>query len=45
MGKRRSSRELALKFLYQVELNGGDLDELMKLFKNLAIIGFSIAWL
>ena len=32
MGKRRSSRELALKFLYQFELNGGDLDEQIKLF-------------
>ena len=32
MGKRRSSRELALKFLYQFELNGGNLDEQMKLF-------------
>ena len=32
MGKRRSSRELALKFLYQFELNGGNLDEQIKLF-------------
>ena len=32
MGKRRSSRELALKFLYQSELNGGNIDEQMKLF-------------
>ena len=32
MGKRRSSRELALKFLYQFELNAGDLDEQIKLF-------------
>ena len=32
MGKRRSSRELAVKFLYQFELNGGDLDEQIKLF-------------
>ena len=32
MGKRRSSRELALKFLYQFVLNGGDLDEQIKLF-------------
>ena len=32
MGKRRSSRELALKFLYQSELNLGDIDEQMKLF-------------
>jgi N utilization substance protein B len=32
MGKRRSSRELALKYLYQFELNGGDLDEQIKLF-------------
>ncbi|MBT6600068.1 MAG: transcription antitermination factor NusB [Nitrospina sp.] len=32
MGKRRSSRELALKFLYQFELNGGDLDEQIALF-------------
>ena len=32
MGKRRSSRELALKFLYQFELNKGDLDEEIRLF-------------
>jgi len=32
MGKRRSSRELALKFLYQFELNEGNIDEQMKLF-------------
>ena len=32
MGKRRSSRELALKFLYQSELNEGNIDEQMKLF-------------
>jgi len=32
MGRRRSSRELALKFLYQFELNKGDLDEQIKLF-------------
>ena len=32
MGIRRSSRELALKFLYQFELNEGDLDEQIKLF-------------
>ena len=32
MGKRRSSRELALKFLYQAELNRGNIDEQMKLF-------------
>ena len=32
MGKRRSSRELALKFLYQFELNEGGLDEQIKLF-------------
>ena len=32
MGKRRSSRELALKFLYQSELNVGNIDEQMKLF-------------
>ena len=32
MGKRRSSRELALKFLYQCELNKSDIDEQMKLF-------------
>ena len=35
MGKRRSSRELALKFLYQFELNRGDLDEQIKLFLEL----------
>ena len=32
MGKRRSSRELDLTFLYQFELNEGDLDEQIKLF-------------
>lgn len=32
MGKRRSSRELALKFLYQVELNPRDMAEQMKEF-------------
>jgi len=32
MGKRRLSRELALKFLYQFELTGGELDEQIKLF-------------
>ena len=32
MGKRRLSRELVLKFLYQFEINGGDLDEQIKLF-------------
>jgi transcription antitermination protein NusB len=32
MGKRRSSRELALKFLYQFELNQGDLNEQITLF-------------
>ena len=32
MGKRRSSRELALKFLYQSELNEGDIDEQMSFF-------------
>ncbi len=32
MGKRRLSRELALKFLYQFELNEGELDEQIKLF-------------
>ena len=32
MGKRRWSRELALKFLYQFELTGGELGEQIKLF-------------
>ena len=32
MGKRRSSRELALKFLYQSELNEGNIDEQIELF-------------
>lgn len=32
MGKRRSSRELALKFLYQIELNKGIPEEQMKEF-------------
>ncbi len=32
MGKRRSSRELALKFLYQFELNEGNVDEQMESF-------------
>jgi transcription antitermination factor NusB len=34
MGKRRLSRELALKFLYQFELNGGELDAQIELFLN-----------
>ena len=32
MGKRRSSRELALKFLYQSELNEGNIAEQIELF-------------
>ena len=32
MGKRRSSREQALKFLYQSELNEGDYDKQMEQF-------------
>jgi len=32
MGKRRHSRELALKFLYQFELNAGNLDEQLPSF-------------
>ena len=32
MGKRRYSRELVLKFLYEYELNPGDLDELLAFF-------------
>ena len=32
MGKRRLSRELTLKFLYQFELTGGELGEQIKLF-------------
>lgn len=32
MGKRRLSRELTLKFLYQYELNEGDFDEQMRQF-------------
>ena len=32
MGKRRSSRELAIKFLYQYEFNEGNLKDQMKLF-------------
>jgi len=35
MGKRRSSRELALKFLYQSELNEGNVDEQMNSFIEL----------
>ena len=35
MGKRRSSRELALKFLYQFELNEGNVDEQMNSFIEL----------
>ena len=34
MGKRRSSRELALKFLYQSELNSGNVDIQLKLFSE-----------
>ena len=32
MGKRRSSRELTLKFLYQWEMNKGNIEEQMKIF-------------
>ena len=32
MGKRRSSRELTLKFLYQSEMNKGNIEEQMKIF-------------
>jgi N utilization substance protein B len=32
MGKRRSSRELTLKFLYQLEMNKGNIEEQMKIF-------------
>ncbi len=32
MGKRRSSREQALKFLYQFEFNGGEFEEQMQQF-------------
>ena len=32
MGKRRSSRELTLKFLYQSEMNKGNVEEQMKFF-------------
>ena len=32
MGKRRSSRELALKFLYQSEMNKGNIEEQIKIF-------------
>ena len=32
MGKRRRSRELALKFLYQFDLNEGDFDEQLQSF-------------
>ena len=32
MGKRRHSRELVLKFLYEYELNSGDLDERLMFF-------------
>ena len=35
MGKRRSSRELALKFLYQSELNEGDFAEQIEVFLDL----------
>lgn len=34
MGKRRSSRELALKFLYQIEFNQGDFEEQLSQFKE-----------
>lgn len=36
MGKRRSSRELALKFLYQSELNSGDFSEQMDQFLEIS---------
>ena len=36
MGKRRSSRELALKFLYQSELNAGDYNEQMEQFLEIS---------
>lgn len=36
MGKRRSSRELALKFLYQSELNAGDSVEQMEGFLEIS---------
>ncbi len=36
MGKRRSSRELALKFLYQSELNAGDYNEQMSQFLEIS---------
>jgi N utilization substance protein B len=36
MGKRRSSRELALKFLYQSELNAGDFNEQMSQFLEIS---------
>ena len=36
MGKRRSSRELALKFLYQSELNAGDYSEQMEQFLEIS---------
>ena len=44
MGKRRSSRELALKFLYQFEINKGNFDEQMKLFleRNSSQVGVEI---
>ncbi|MEC7641604.1 MAG: transcription antitermination factor NusB, partial [Nitrospinota bacterium] len=32
MGQRRQSRELALKFLYQFDLNDDDFDEQLQLF-------------
>jgi len=32
VGKRRQARELALKFLYQFEMNAGGLDEQLQLF-------------
>ena len=32
MGKRRSSRELTLKFLYQSEMNKGNIEEQIKIF-------------
>ena len=38
MGKRRSSRELALKFLYQSELNKGDIDDQMELFLKKSLL-------
>ena len=42
MGKRRHSRELALKFLYEYELNSGDLEERLAFFGKRDSVGLEV---